>query len=172
MSGTKALPYRLGVGMAVFNTEGRVFVGHRIDSGKSPKGGWQMPQGGLTPGEEPYSAALRELHEETHISSVTLLGQSPTWYAYDLPHTLQKNLWQGRYRGQKQKWFAFRFTGCDSEINIHLNHAHDTHPEFDDWKWEELHKLPSLIVSFKRTLYERVALDFQIYADQEKNFKS
>ncbi len=163
ISENQDLPYRLGVGMVVLNAEGLVFIGHRIDSGTSPKGGWQMPQGGLSPGEDPYTAALRELYEETHISSITLLGQSPAWYTYDIPDPLRQNLWQGRYRGQKQKWFVFRFTGPDSEINVSFHSSHDAKPEFNAWRWENLQTLPSLIVPFKRALYEQVVADFIPY---------
>ena len=157
------LPYRLGVGMVVLNKEGLVFIGHRIDSGRAPKGGWQMPQGGLSPAEDPYKAALRELYEETHITSVTLLGQSATWYTYDIPNPLRQNLWQGRYRGQKQKWFALRFTGPDSEIDVSAQGAQGTKPEFNAWRWENIQALPSLIVPFKRALYEQVVADFTPY---------
>jgi putative (di)nucleoside polyphosphate hydrolase len=153
------LPYRPCVGIALFNHKGEVFAGRRKDGqsgSQEMRLAWQMPQGGIDPGEEPYPAALRELLEETGVSSVALLGESPGWLSYDLPPELLGKAWKGRYRGQTQKWFALRFTGSDSEINIlHPPGGHD--PEFIEWRWQSLAGTPQMIVSFKRPVYEEVA---------------
>ena len=149
---TTELPYRRGVGIVLFNEKGRVFVAQRIDN---PGPAWQMPQGGIDEGEEPIDAAWRELYEETGIKSAKLLAESRDWLRYDLPPELAKTLWKGRYRGQDQKWFAFRFTGRDSEVNIA-----GEHPEFSAWKWAEFRQVPALIVPFKRSLYQQVVQEF------------
>ena len=117
----KDLPYRSCVGVMLINKNGLVFIGRRHTESDATSDGyaWQMPQGGIDPGEEPYQAALRELYEETSVRSVSLLAEAPEWYAYDLPSMVAGRAWRGRYRGQNQKWFAFRFEGDDSEINIH-----------------------------------------------------
>lgn len=147
------LPYRRGVGIVLLNGKDEVFVAQRIDS---PAPAWQMPQGGIDKGEEPLAAAWRELYEETGVKSAVLLEETPDWLRYDLPRELVPNIWKGRYRGQKQKWFAFRFTGNDSEIDIN-----GEHPEFSEWRWAELKKTPDFIVGFKRPLYEQVVRAFQ-----------
>lgn len=146
------LPYRLGVGIALFNDAGKVFAARRIDT---PGEAWQMPQGGIDAGETPRQAALRELEEEIGTARAEILAESRDWLAYDLPEDIRRRVWKGRYRGQKQKWFALRFTGRDSDIDIATRH-----PEFSDWRWMELTELPGLIVPFKRPLYEGVVAEF------------
>ena len=146
------LPYRRGVGIVLFNDQGRVFVAQRLDN---PGPAWQMPQGGIDEGEQPIDAAWRELHEETGIKSAKMLAESSGWLRYDLPPDLAKTLWKGRYRGQEQKWYAFRFTGAESEIDIA-----GEHPEFSAWKWADFRQVPELIVPFKRDLYRQVVAEF------------
>jgi len=147
-----ALPYRRGVGIALFNRDGQVFVAQRLDS---PGPAWQMPQGGIDKDESPLDAAWRELHEETGITSAELVAESKGWLSYDLPRELAMTLWKGRYRGQEQKWYAFRFTGEESEIDIA-----GEHPEFSAWKWVDFRLVTELIVPFKRPLYQQVVLEF------------
>jgi putative (di)nucleoside polyphosphate hydrolase len=147
------LPYRRGVGIVLLNGKDEVFVAQRIDS---PEPAWQMPQGGIDRGEEPLAAAWRELYEETGVKSAVLLEETANWLRYDLPRELVPNIWKGRYRGQEQKWFAFRFTGNDAEIKID-----GAHPEFSAWRWADFKKTPELIVGFKRPLYEQVVKAFQ-----------
>ncbi len=159
----KDLPYRSCVGVMLLNKEGLVFIGRRHSEASdnvSDGFAWQMPQGGIDPGEDPYRAALRELYEETSVRSVSLLAEAPDWYAYDLPTMVAGRAWRGRYRGQNQKWFAFRFEGDDSEINIHQPGGGHHRPEFDEWRWEEMHRLPELIIPFKRPVYEKVVSAF------------
>ena len=155
------LPYRPCVGTMVLNRDGLVFVGRRFDDREHVDADhpWQMPQGGLDPGEEPYRAALRELAEETSIVSVERLAEAPEWFAYDLPPEVAAHAWGGRYRGQKQKWYALRFTGRESEIDVaHPPGGHE--PEFSEWRWEPMRNLPDLIIPFKRKVYERVVAEF------------
>jgi putative (di)nucleoside polyphosphate hydrolase len=155
------LPYRLCAGMMVLNRDGLVFVGRRFDGPEHVDANhpWQMPQGGVDPGEDPYPAALRELAEETNIVSVDLLAEAPEWFTYDLPREVVPHAWGGRYRGQKQKWYALRFTGRDSEIDVlHPPGGHE--PEFSEWRWEPMRNLPGLIIPFKRKVYERVIAEF------------
>jgi putative (di)nucleoside polyphosphate hydrolase len=122
-----------------------------------------MPQGGIDPGEDPWPAALRELREETNISSVERLGEVAEWLTYDIPRELIGRAWNGKYRGQTQKWYALRFTGSDREIDIaHPAGGHD--PEFVEWRWEPLQNLPDLVVPFKRRIYERVVKEFATLA--------
>jgi putative (di)nucleoside polyphosphate hydrolase len=159
----KDLPYRSCVGVMLLNREGRVFVGRRRS--ESPEHvadgyAWQMPQGGIDPGEEPYQAALRELYEETSVRSVTLLAEAPDWYSYDLPPMVAGRAWRGRYRGQTQRWFAFRFEGDEGEINIRQPGGGGHKPEFDEWRWEDMRRLPELIIPFKRPVYEKVVEAF------------
>jgi putative (di)nucleoside polyphosphate hydrolase len=158
--------YRQCVGLAVFNRDGRVFLGRRRsgpETGKLPQA-WQMPQGGIDPGETPLEAALRELYEETNIRSVSLLGEASDWFSYDLPAPLAGKAWRGRYRGQNQKWFAFRFDGEDSEIDVAHPGDGKQRPEFTDWRWEDLARVPELIVPFKRAVYDQVAAAFARFA--------
>jgi putative (di)nucleoside polyphosphate hydrolase len=121
-----------------------------------------MPQGGIDPGEDPYNAALRELHEETNVRTVRFLAEVEDWLNYDLPRDVAGRAWKGRYRGQSQKWFAFRFLGEENEIDIRCPAGH--RPEFDEWRWERLENLPGLIIPFKRGVYERVAGEFAPFA--------
>jgi putative (di)nucleoside polyphosphate hydrolase len=154
-------PYRPCVGTMVLNRDGLVFVGRRFDGPEHVDGRypWQMPQGGLDPGEDPYRAALRELAEETNIKSVELLAEAREWFVYDLPREAAATAWGGRYRGQKQKWYALRFTGPDSEIDV-LHPAGGHEPEFSAWRWVEVRELPGLIIPFKRKVYEQVVAAF------------
>lgn len=147
------LPYRLGVGVMLLNAQGLVFVAKRIDTTSEA---WQMPQGGIDEGEDPYGAARRELYEETGVQQTTLLAESEGWLSYDLPESLIPKLWGGRYRGQKQKWYALRFDGTDADVNLHLHE-----PEFSEWKWVAMETLPDLIVPFKRPLYEQIVQTFK-----------
>lgn len=149
---TADLPYRPCVGIMLLNARGQAFVARRIDM---PSEAWQMPQGGIDVGETPLQAALRELREEIGTDKAEVLAESEHWLDYDLPEELIGKLWGGRYRGQTQKWFVMRFTGTDSDINIATEE-----PEFLDWKWADLDRLPSLIVPFKRRLYEQLVAEF------------
>ena len=142
------LPLRSGVGIVVLNQENKVFVAKRIDN---PKNFWQMPQGGVDPGEDFLEAAYRELEEETSIKSVKLIKELDGMITYELPDRLLGIIWKGKYRGQKQKWFLMRFTGEDKEINIDTHH-----PEFLDWKWIELDQLTKVVVDFKVHVYKEV----------------
>lgn len=159
--------YRPCVGIALFNKQGLVFAGRRRNKALrehvAPGHEWQMPQGGIDEGEDPYKAALRELYEETNVRSVSLLAEAPDWYAYDLPGDIAQEAWKGRFRGQTQKWFALRFEGPDSEIDIE-NPAGGHKPEFDAWRWEKLENMPELIIPFKRPVYDQVAAAFQKFA--------
>ena len=155
------LPYRPCVGLMLINRDGLVWAGRRHDGhGKVDPGyAWQMPQGGIDPGEDPLEAARRELFEETSVASVTLLAEAPDWYAYDYPPEVIATARRGKYRGQAQKWYAFRFDGDEDEINI-LTPPAGHSQEFSDWRWEEAHRLPGLIVPFKRKVYEDVVAAF------------
>lgn len=146
------LPFRPGVGIMLLNPSNLVFVARRIDM---PSEAWQMPQGGIDPGETPGQAVMRELKEEVGTDKAVVVAESPIWRSYDLPAELMGKLWGGRYRGQTQKWFALRFTGTDADIDIATEE-----PEFLDWKWAELAELPALIVPFKRKLYEELVAEF------------
>jgi putative (di)nucleoside polyphosphate hydrolase len=142
------LPLRDGVGIVVLNKSNKIFVGKRIDN---PKNFWQMPQGGIDPGEEYLSAALRELKEETGIESVDLIKEIDELLTYELPQNLLGIIWKGKYRGQKQKWFIMRFNGNDKEINL------NTHkPEFMDWKWIDISDITKVAVSFKLDVYKKI----------------
>ena len=149
--------YRRGVGVMLLNREGKVFVGARIDNTDEA---WQMPQGGIDKGEEPWATALRELEEETGIPPhlVERIAECPERMKYDLPEELQGKLWGGKWRGQDQDWFLARFLGEDSDVNIA---THD--PEFREWKWIDPRQLPELIVPFKRDLYRRLLGEFAEY---------
>ena len=158
------LPYRKCVGIMILNDQNKVWVGHRPvifnDEFKgTDKKRWQMPQGGIDKGEDPLTAAKREMWEETGITSATLLAQAPQWLDYDLPADMIGDALKGKYCGQTQKWFAFRFNGDESEINI--SHPPDGAPvEFDKWQWVDMNELPTLIVEFKRQVYENVVASF------------
>ena len=150
MTDPSDLPYRPCAGVMLLNREGRVFVGQRLDNVLEA---WQMPQGGIDPGEDARAAATRELWEETGVTAdkVTLIAEAPEEFYYDLPREMIGKVWKDRYRGQRQRWFLFRFDGTDSDIRI------DTpHPEFRAWRWAEPADLPSLIVPFKQQLYRDV----------------
>jgi putative (di)nucleoside polyphosphate hydrolase len=161
----ESLPYRPCAGMMVLNRAGLVFVGRRSSGPEHIDAThvWQMPQGGIDRGEDPYNGALRELYEETNISSVEKLGEIAEWLVYDLPREIVGQAWKGKFRGQKQKWYALRFTGPESEINI-ANPAGGHKPEFIDWRWVAMSKLPELVVPFKRQTYERVVAEFRKFA--------
>jgi len=159
------LPYRPCVGLMVINQAGRVFIGRRTDGPEHVDRThvWQMPQGGIDAGEDPWPAALRELHEETSIKSVEKLGEVEEWLTYDIPRNIVGQAWKGKYRGQKQKWYAVRFMGSDGEINV-LRPAGGHKPEFIEWRWEPMRNLPGLIIPFKRPVYERVVKEFSRFA--------
>ena len=162
------MPYRLCVGIAVFNTEGKVWAGRRIQQSRiSNDFCWQLPQGGIDKGEEAFSAAKRELFEETGIRSASLIGEISEWLFYDLPDEALGIALKGKYRGQKQRWFAFRFEGQENEINI-TNPPDGSHPEFDAWAWKELSEMPERIVPFKREIYDRIVKDFTHLSEQIK----
>lgn len=161
MPSHESLPYRPCAGMMVFNRAGLVFIGRRTDGPEHVDAThvWQMPQGGIDEDEDPYKAALRELHEETNIRSVKKLGEIGEWLTYDLPSSVAKQAWGGKYRGQKQKWYALRFTGNDGEIDVaRPGGVHK--PEFVEWRWVEASELPDLVVPFKRLTYERIVKEF------------
>ena len=151
----KNLPYRSNVGIMLINDDGHVFVGQRLDNNQNA---WQMPQGGIDGDEDPQSAAYRELLEETGIEqeNVKFLATSSKWLLYDLPEDLIPKLWDGKYRGQKQKWFLFKFLGTNKDINISTEH-----PEFSSWKWIPKENLLEEIVPFKKSVYESVLREFE-----------
>jgi putative (di)nucleoside polyphosphate hydrolase len=145
----------------LLNREGKAFVGRRSEGANAPEGEgkwWQMPQGGLDEGEELEEAARRELFEETGVRSISIIARTKDWLFYDLPEELIGFAWEGRFRGQKQMWFAARFEGSESEIDLAPRHGHE--PEFDAWQWVKVEELPLLIVPFKRAVYERVVEEF------------
>ena len=160
-------PYRPNVGIALLNAAGRVLIGHRFKHDGPeyilPGFEWQMPQGGIDPNEDPRPAAERELYEETGVTSIAYLGESAAWLTYDFPpydgppHRLAK------FRGQRQKWFAFRFTGHEREIAM-TAWRNDQEPEFDAWRWEPLANVAALVVPFRREVYEAVAREFAQFA--------
>jgi len=153
----KILPLRSGVGIIVLNNENKVFVAKRIDN---PKNYWQMPQGGINKGEDFYSAALRELKEETSIISVKLVKEIEDSFTYILPDHLIGIIWKGRFKGQKQKWFIMRFIGDEAEINIKTKH-----PEFLDWKWIDLEDLTKIAVPFKLEVYKKITPEIKKLLD-------
>jgi putative (di)nucleoside polyphosphate hydrolase len=147
------LPFRPGVGMMIIDKRDRIFVGKRVDSKSN---GWQMPQGGIDLGETPSAAALREMAEEIGSDKGKIIAESKRWYSYRLPEFLVHKLWDGKYCGQRQKWFLIRFTGQDSDINVKTKH-----PEFDSWRWIEIHELLDNIIPFKHKLYSRIIAEFK-----------
>ncbi len=151
------LPYRPCAGIMLINEDGHVFVGQRNDN-EGPA--WQMPQGGIEKGEAPRDAAVRELWEETGITSdlVEFIAEASDWLTYDLPDHLVGKIWKGKYRGQKQKWILMRFLGSDDQIRIETEH-----PEFTEWRWLPASELIDNIVPFKRTVYEAVVREFSPY---------
>ena len=161
------LPYRPCVGIVLLNREGLVFLGRRYSEAQTDEAAdayaWQMPQGGIDTGESPREAAFRELHEETGVRSAELLAEAPEWYCYDLPSVVAGRAWRGRFRGQSQKWFAFRFTGEEREIAV-TTWRNDQEPEFDAWRWERLARVPELVVPFRREIYRAVAREFSRFA--------
>ena len=157
---SEELIYRPCVGVMVLNATGQVWIGRRHDAPGEPEGPgawWQMPQGGIDESEDPAKAALRELDEETGIRSVHIIAETPGWYTYDLPSNLRPKAWGGRYRGQKQKWFAMRFTGRDDEVALERP-GHKA--EFDAWRWADIGELLPLVVAFKRDVYSQVISEF------------
>ena len=155
MTDQSALPYRPCAGVMLANRAGRVFVGQRLDTSSEA---WQMPQGGIDPGESAEEAAIRELGEETgvHGGLVEIIARSKTEYFYDLPDHLMGIMWGGKYRGQRQKWFLLRYLGRDDQVNIETDH-----PEFDRWQWSRADEMIASIVPFKRAVYEKVVAEFR-----------
>ena len=151
------LPYRPCVGVVLINDNGRIFAGQRKDS-TSPA--WQMPQGGIDEGEKPRAAALRELWEETGVTTdlVDFIGKTHGWVTYDLPAEVVGKIWGGKYRGQRQKWFLYRFKGSDDQVNIATDH-----PEFSTWKWIGAQEMLAAIVPFKRAVYDQVVRSFRAH---------
>ena len=143
------LPLRLGVGVVLLNNENKVFVGKRIDNQEGNY--WQMPQGGIDENENFLEAAIRELEEETGVKTVKIIKELNNLLTYDLPKNLLGKIWQGKYRGQKQKWFIMKFLGHDKEINIETKD-----PEFIDWKWIKVNDLPKVAVNFKVDIYNKI----------------
>jgi putative (di)nucleoside polyphosphate hydrolase len=149
----KNLPMRIGVGIVVINSKKQVFVAKRKDN---PVDKWQMPQGGVETGENLQSAMFRELLEETSISKIQILKELNYWLEYELPKNLVGIIWKGKYRGQRQKWFIVKYLGKDSEININTKN-----PEFIEWKWLDIKKLTSVIVDFKKKVYEKLVIELE-----------
>jgi putative (di)nucleoside polyphosphate hydrolase len=166
MAQRSELPYRPCAGAMILNADGLVFVGRRRSGAEHADRSfeWQMPQGGIDAGEDPFEAAVREVYEETNIRSVTLLAEAPEWLSYDIPDAAAGKGWTKSYRGQTQKWFAFRFTGEDGEIDIETPGGGRHKPEFEAWRWERMERLPELIVPFKRPVYESVVGMFRSLA--------
>jgi putative (di)nucleoside polyphosphate hydrolase len=158
----ETLPYRPNVGAVLFNRAGLIFVARRADlpNAEGAPGGWQLPQGGIDEDEDPRSAVLRELGEEIGTTKAEIIGEHDEWVSYDLPPELIGKALGGRYRGQRQRWFALRFTGEDADIRLDL----DPHPEFDAWRWAELAELPAMAVGFKKPIYEILAVSFARFA--------
>lgn len=158
---TADLPYRPCVGVMLVNSAGLIFAGQRVDTPGIPAGdAWQMPQGGIDDGEKPRAAALREMCEETGITAdlVEFVAKTDDWVTYDLPPELLGKVWGGKYKGQRQKWFLYRYTGTDNQINIATEH-----PEFARWQWMQANAMLAAIVPFKRDVYARVIAAFRPY---------
>ncbi|MFN3825590.1 MAG: RNA pyrophosphohydrolase [Pseudorhodobacter sp.] len=153
----ESLPWRPCVGVVLINREGRIFAGQRLDATQAA---WQMPQGGIDKDEKPRAAALRELWEETGVTAdlVEFVAKSPDWVSYDLPPELLGKVWGGKYRGQRQRWFLFRYLGRDEQIDIATGH-----PEFAEWKWVTAQEMVDSIVPFKRAVYEEVVATFRAH---------
>ena len=149
----KTLPLRIGIGVIIVNNKNKIFVGKRKDN---PVDKWQMPQGGVNKNESLIAAMKRELDEETSIKNIEIIKELDGWFQYELPKNLLGIVWQGKFRGQKQKWFVVKFTGKESEINLNTKH-----PEFIEWKWVEMHELPKIIVDFKKDIYEKLLLELK-----------
>lgn len=157
-------PYRPGVGALLLNQDGLVWVGERRRRvGQQLEFPWQMPQGGLDPGEDPRAAVLRELEEETGTRAAEIIAESMNWLTYDLPADVRDKVWKGRFRGQKQKWFALRFLGTDADFDLNA-HAK---PEFSSWRWAAMDELPLLAVPFKRGMYYDLLSCFRHLAPQD-----
>ena len=156
------LPYRPNVGAVLFGRDGSVLVARRADlpNAEGAPGGWQLPQGGIDAGEDPRAAVLRELTEEIGTGRAAIIGEHPDWLSYDLPPALIGVALGGRYRGQRQRWFALRFLGTDADIRL----DRDPHPEFDAWRWTALAGLPALAAGFKRPIYQVLAASFARFA--------
>ena len=152
------LPYRNNVGALLFNAAGQVLVARRADmpNAEGAAGGWQLPQGGMDADEDPAMAVLRELREEIGTAKAKILAEHPRWLTYDLPTDLIGKALGGKYRGQRQKWFALRFLGQDADIRLDL----DPDPEFDAWRWAALAELPALAVDFKLAIYQDLVREF------------
>ena len=157
MSLNQNLPYRPCAGIMLFNKQGRVLVGQRLDSYQNS---WQLPQGGIDEGEDPKVAALRELKEEIGTCNAKIIGEIKNWLDYDLPPELLGKIWKGRFRGQTQKWFAMRFLGNDTEINT----TTVANPEFSAWKWTDIKEIENMAVPFKRPVYQIVVREFSRFA--------
>ena len=142
------LPLRTGVGIVLLNKENQIFLAKRIDN---PNNFWQMPQGGVNDGESYINAAKRELEEETSIKSIEIIKKLDGWFSYNLPENLIGKIWEGKYVGQKQKWFVIKFLGDEKEINIKTKH-----PEFFEWRWEEIDKITDLVIDFKLNMYKEI----------------
>jgi len=153
--------YRPGVGIALFNAEGKVLVAERLDN----PGAWQMPQGGIDKGEDPEVAVFREMKEEIGTKNARIMGKMKDWITYDIPERTAKRLWGGKYKGQKQQWIALEYQGLDSDIDLHA----DKHPEFSKWKWVPIEDLLSYVVPFKRDVYKKVIEEFSQYSDELKS---
>lgn len=151
------LPYRPCAGIMLLNRDNKVFVAKRIDTAVEA---WQMPQGGIDKDEDPKQAAIRELEEETGVTNVKIIAEYEGWLTYDLPDELYGKVWKGKYGGQTMKWYVMRYNGHDKEINIETEH-----PEFSEWKWIDIQKLPEMIVPFKKEIYQKLADKFSYLAE-------
>lgn len=149
------LPYRPGVGMMIINKDKKVFLAKRTDTKIQA---WQMPQGGIDVGETPSKAALREMEEEIGTCNAHIIAESKNWYSYDIPKFLIQKLWNGSFKGQRQKWFLIEYQGRDDEINLSTSH-----PEFNEWKWAEIEDLTKMIIPFKKKLYQAVIDEFSVF---------
>jgi len=158
----ETLPYRPNVGAVLFNRDGLVWIGRRRQhpTQEAAPGGWQLPQGGIDPAEDPAIAVLRELAEEIGTDRAEIIAEHPEWLTYDLPREIVGKALGGKYRGQRQRWYALRFVGADADINLEA----EEHPEFDQWRWAHLSELPELAVPFKRDIYEILVRSFASFA--------